>query len=157
MEQTEKEIQAGIHIRGLAAQILEEVIKADMSMHDAQIELWKKFGEFRPVGEMINPDIHLGFAEERYLCLSEVKLDFHIRPVSTSIIYRIGASFINIFRSGSSTVRGQSMFDFCSASDEDAMAMSIVVKRYENGTVSAEYKPADEKTDELMKGVIGSR
>jgi hypothetical protein len=157
MDKTEKEIQAGKHIRGMAAHILEEVIKADMSMHYAQIVMWKKFGELRPVGVNINPDIHLGFAEERYLCLNEVKLDFHIRPVSASILNRIRTSFKNLFRSGSSTVQGQHIFDICSASDENAMAMSIVVKRFENGTIKAEYKPADQATDELMKEEIGNR
>jgi hypothetical protein len=157
MEQTENEIQAGIHIRGMAAQILEEVIKADMSMHAAQVELWKKFSEFRPLGEMINADIHLGFAEERYLCLSEVKLDFHIRPVSASFFARVGASLKNIFGSGISTIQGQTMFDFCSPAEKNAMAMTIVVKRFENGTVSAEYNPADENTSRLLKEGIGNR
>jgi hypothetical protein len=157
MEQTEKEVQAGKHIRGMAAHILEEVIKADMSMHYAQIEGWKKFGESRPFGDLINEDIHIGFAEERYLCLNEVKLDFHIRPVSTSILTRLGISLINVFRSGGSNRPSQHTFDFCSASHEHAMAMSIVVKRFENGTVSAEYKAADEATEDLMKEVTGNR
>jgi hypothetical protein len=151
MDKTEKTIQAGKHIRGLAAHILDEVIKADMSMHYVQIEGWKKFGELRPFGDLINEDIHIGFAEERYLCLNEVKLDFHIRPVSTSILTRLGTTLINVFKSGDSNGRRQHTFDFCSASDEDAMAMTIVVKRFENGTVSAEYKPADEITEELVK------
>jgi len=153
MDKAEKEVQAGKHIRGMAAHILEEVIKADMSMHHAQVEIWKKFGEYRPVGELINPDIHLGWAEERYLCLNEVKLDFHIRPVSTSIFTRIGTSFKNFFRSGSSNAHRQVIFDFCSASDEDSMAMTIVVKRFENGTVSAEYGPADDSTKELINSL----
>jgi hypothetical protein len=153
MDKTEKEIQAGRHIRGMAAHILEEVIKADMSMHNAQIEGWKKFGELRPYGDLINPDIHIGFAEERYLCLNEVKLDFHIRPVSTSILTRLGTTIISVFRSGGTNGQRQHNFDFCSATDDNAMAMSIVVKRFENGTVSAEYRPADEVTGDLLQEV----
>jgi hypothetical protein len=151
MDKTEKEIQAGKHIRGLAAHILEEVIKADMSMHHAQIEAWKRFGELRPTGDLINPDIHIGFAEERYLCLNEVKLDFHIRPVTTSILTRIGTTLFSVFRSGGSNGQRPHTFDFCSASDENGMAMTIVVKRFENGTVSADYGPADAVTEDLMQ------
>jgi hypothetical protein len=151
MDKTEKEIQAGRHIRGMAAHILEEVIKADMSMHYAQIEGWKKFGELRPSGDLINPDIHIGFAEERYLCLNEVKLDFYIRPVSRSILTRLGTTIISVFRWGGPNGQRQHTFDFCSASDENAMAMTIRVKRFENGTVSAEYRPADEVTEDLLQ------
>jgi len=153
MEKTEKEGLAGIHLRGMAANILEDVIKADMSMHHAQVELWKSFAEYRPAGNGINPDIHIGFAEERYLCLHEVKLEFHIRPVSSSIYGRLRFSVRHMFGYGGAPVQIPVSFEICSPDDQNAMEISILVKRFENGTISAEYKPADETTRELLKDI----
>lgn len=147
----EKKIQAGLFLKGMTAHVLDEVIKADMSMHQAQIETWKHFGEYRPTGNMINPDIHIGFAEERYLCLNEVKLTFHIRQIPPSVYNRVRAYLKNRFGYTSLPVKGPVMFDFCSPTDTHSIAMNIVVKRFENGTVSADYGPADDKTGELMK------
>jgi hypothetical protein len=151
MEFNEIKTQAEVFLKGITAHILDEVIKADMSMHDVQIEMWKHFGENRPSGKMINPDIHIGFAEERYLCLNEIRFTFHIRQISESVYYRIFNQLKSRFRLTNVPVSAPVMFDFCSPTDHHAMTMNIVVKRFENGTVSADYGAADEKTEELMK------
>jgi hypothetical protein len=153
MVKNEREMKAALFIRGLAAHILDEVIKADMSLHDVQIEMWKEFGESRPSGNLINPDIHIGFAEERYLCLNEVKLTLHIRQISASIYDRIREYLLKRFGFTNLPRGAPVIFDICSPGASNAMAMNIVVKRFENGTVSAEYGPVDEGTKELF-GVI---
>jgi hypothetical protein len=152
MELNEMKSKAEVFLKGITAHILDEVIKADMSMHSAQIEVWKHFGDYKPFGNMINPDIHLGFAEERYLCLNEVRFTFHIRQIPESVYYRILNYLRNTLGLTNIPVRPPVMFDFCSPTDHHAVEMNVVVKRFENGTVSADYGPADDKTGELMKG-----
>jgi len=154
MVKNERETKAALFIRGLAAHILDEVIKADMSMHSEQIELWKHFGENRPFGNMINPDIHIGFAEERYLCLNEVRLTLHVREISASIYTRMRDYLINRFGFTNLPRSAPVLFDICTPTASNAITMNIIVKRFENGTVSAEYGPADDSTKELM-GVLG--
>lgn len=152
MEKNGKEVQASINLKGLASNILVEVIKADMSMHDAQIEAWKHFGEYRPRGEMINKDIHIGFAQKRYLCLNEVKLTFHIRSLPPKFIERVRYAFEILYGRRSLALYKPALYDICSAS-EDSMKMEILVKRFENGTIKAEYKPSDKATEELLNEV----
>lgn len=153
MEKNEKEVQAGIHLKGMAAHILKEVIKADMSMHQAQTEAWKMFGEYRPWGDLVNRDIHLGFADQRYLCLNEVKLTFHIKPVPLSFFSRVKLATKLLFGFSSLILYKPTAFDLCTASDKNSMAMTMVVKRFENGTVQAEYKPVDTVTTELLQEI----
>jgi hypothetical protein len=152
MDINESNILAGQFLKVLTSQILDEVIKADMSMHHEQIKLWKDFGENRPFGNSINPDIHIGFAEERYLCLNEVRLTFHIRRIPASVYYNVRNFVKKRFGFTNLPVRAPVMFDICSPNSRRAMAMNIIVKRFENGTVSADYGPVDDKTGELMGG-----
>lgn len=150
MEKNGKEVQSGINLKGLAANILVEVIKADMSMHHAQIEAWKHFGEYRPRGEITNEDIHIGFARKRYLCLNEVKLTFHIKPLQPTFITRARHAFNILYGRSSLTPYIPALYEICSAKDNDSIEMEIIVKRFENGTIKAEYKPVDHLTEELL-------
>src|SRR5512134_1346933 len=85
-------------LKGIAADILREVIKADMSMHSAQIEAWNWFASHHPKGEYINEDIHDGFARNLYLGLSELKLQWHVKPVRLNFWKRLILAFRIIFR-----------------------------------------------------------
>lgn len=138
-------------VKGLASHLLEEVIKADMSMHEAQIEAWRKFGEYRPKGDYVNPDIHLGFAEKQYLCLNELRFSFHIECMPLNFINRIKLLFRILTGKSSLALHEPAVFDFCSPRNRKAMPMEIVVKRFENGNVRAEYKPVDNVTGELLE------
>lgn len=150
MVESQKIVQARSHLKGLAAHILEEVIKADMSMHEVQIDAWKKFGEFRPQGELINKDIHLGFAEKNYLCLNEVRLSFCIKSIPMTFFHRIKLAFYVLKGKNRLSLYNPVVFDLCSKSDIDAISMEILVKRFENGTIQANYKPVDLVTSELF-------
>jgi hypothetical protein len=150
MEKNGKEVQAGIKLKGLAANILVEVIKADMSMHHAQIEAWKHFGEYRPRGDIVNDDIHIGFARQKYLSLNDVRLTFHIRPLPATFLTRVKYAFEILSGRNNLALYKPSLYDICSAKDKDSMEMEILVKRFENGTIKAEYKPTDKVTEELL-------
>ena len=150
MEEVTEELQAKLYVKGLAAHILEEVIKADMSMHHAQIDAWKKFGEYRPQGDLINDDIHIGFAEKRYLCLNEVRLSFHIKNHPTNFFNRIKLAF-NVLRGKNGLIfNTPTIFDITSPDEKESLHFEILVKRFENGTVKAEYKPVDNTTGEIL-------
>lgn len=153
MDESKEDFLAKEQVKGLAAHILQEVIKADMSMHQAQVDAWQKFGEYRPQGKFINPDIHIGFAEKRYLSLNEVKLSFHIKPHSKSFFQRIKLAF-NVLRGKNGlSLHSPTIFDIATPSDKDAMHFEINVKRFENGAVKADYKPIDMATKDLLNEI----
>ncbi|MGD9976372.1 MAG: hypothetical protein AB7S54_00350 [Bacteroidales bacterium] len=153
MEENKEDFLAKEQVNGLAAHILQEVIKADMSMHQAQVDAWRKFGEYRPQGNLVNPDIHIGFAERRYLCLNEVKLSFHIKPHSKRFFQRIKLAFSVLRGKNGLSLHSPTIFDIATPNDKDSMHFEINVKRFENGTVKAEYKPTDSVTKDLLNEV----
>jgi hypothetical protein len=138
-------------VKGIAADILKEVIKADMSMHAAQIEAWQWFANNRPKGEFINDDLHEGFARNMYLALSELKLQLNIKPVRLSIWKRIALAFKVLFRGTLTAGPAPVVFEICSNNEVGAMRFEITVTRNKNGTVKAAYRPADDLTAELLK------
>lgn len=150
MAESNEELQAKEQVKGLAAHILGEVIKADMSMHQAQVDAWKRFGEYRPQGAHINPDIHIGFAEKRYLCLNEVKLTLHIKAQRKDFFSRLKLALKVLRGKNAIALHSPTIFDITSPSDTNAIQFEINVKRFENGTVKAEYKPTDAVTNELL-------
>jgi len=153
MEESKEDLLAKEQVKGLAAHILQEVIKADMSMHQAQVDAWKKFGEYRPQGNLINPDIHIGFAEKRYLSLNEVKLSFRIKPHPKSLLQRIKLAFRVLRGKNGLALHSPTIFDIASQDEEGSFQFEINVKRFENGSVKAEYKPTDTVTQNLLNEV----
>ena len=153
MAKDNEELLAEKQVKGLAAHILEEVIKADMSMHQAQVDAWEKFGESRPRGSHINNDIHIGFAEKRYLSLNEVKLSFHIKPYPAKFLQRLVLAFRVITGKNRLMLHSSTIFDIATPNDTNAMPFEIKIKRFENGTVKAEYKATDSTTADLLKEI----
>lgn len=139
-------------IKGLAKGLLEEVIKADMTMHASQAEAWSWMATHSPGGEHIPQDLFKGFPESRYLSLNEVIFQVHLKPVPVKSFWqRLKVGMKLIF--GRSTLRIQEpfQFDFCSARERSAQSMRITIKRLENGNIKADYAPADAKTIEIMQ------
>jgi len=138
-------------IKGLAKGLIEEIIKADMSMHANQVEAWTWMTTHRPRGEHIPRDIFRGFPESRYLSLNEVTFQVHLKPVPIQSFWKRLKLGTNLLF-GRSTIRTIEpyLFDFCSARDEFAQTMRITVKRLENGKIKADYGPLDARTAEIM-------
>jgi len=138
-------------IKGLAKGLIEEVIKADMSMHSSQVEAWTWMARQSPRGEHIPEDLFKGFPASRYLSLNEVKCDFHLKvlPVkSWRQRFKLGMKLI--FGSSTARSRGPYLFDFCSPDTEGAQSFQITVKRLENGKIKADYTPVDQLTKDMM-------
>jgi hypothetical protein len=138
-------------IKGLAKGLMEEVIKADMSMQAGQIDAWARMAAHSPKGENVPKDLLKGFPKGRYLSLNEVKFEVHMKPVPIQSFWqriRLGTKIIF----GRSTLKDgePNAFDFCSSHDSNAQTMNITVKRLENGNVKANYGPADEDTAKIM-------
>lgn len=139
-------------VKGIAADILKEVIRADMSMHAAQIEAWESFAQHRPKGEFINNDIHDGFARNMFLGLSELKLQLYVRPVRLNLWSRLKLAFRVLFSGAvTTTARRPVVHEISSQQEKGAMLVEITVVRHRNGTVKAEYKPVDSFTEDLLK------
>lgn len=139
-------------IKGLAKGLIEEIIKADMSMQASQIDAWKWMSEHRPSGEHIPRDILRGFPESRYLSMNQVNCDFHLKPLPLqSFSQRLKLGMKLIFGRSTSRAAGPHLFDFCGASDKQAQHFHITVKRLENGKIKADYSDADARTTEILK------
>ena len=139
------------NIKGLAKGLIKEVIKADMSMHEAQIEAWTWMNNFRPKGKDIPKNIMEGLSKNKYLSMSEVNLELNVKPVaSESFLQRLRFGLKFIFNGSSQHLfKGQS-FELCKKDALDATKMQIKIKRLENGNIKAEYKPDDLMTKELL-------
>ena len=82
------------YVKGLASGIIEELVKADLTMHEMQIKQWARIVRYRPEGENIPRDVMRGFGQNQYLSLKEVELKMHVKPrtvpgfFKNSILYR---------------------------------------------------------------------
>ena len=151
MKEDKNDIRVNNHIKGFAAHILEEIVKADMSMINAQIAAWTHFVKYRPSGNLVNKDIHIGFADNRYLSMNEVKLTFNIKPLQISIFKRFKIAFNIISGRTSMPLYFPVLYDFCATNDDNAIALEIIVKRSEDNSIKASYTAKDNKTSELLE------
>lgn len=138
------------NIKGMASNILKEVIKADLSMHMAQIEAWQWFAKHLPKGELINDDLIDGMPRNMYLAVNDLTLTFHIKPETLSFLKRVVFAFKILFKLRSTLIGYPNAYVISSSSDSLAMKVNINVKRFKNGTVKASYGPVDEQTAELI-------
>ncbi|SHG96031.1 hypothetical protein SAMN04488109_2644 [Chryseolinea serpens] len=139
------------HFQGMASQILKEVIRADMSMHQAQIEAWQWFSTHLPKGEYINDDLRDGLPRNMYLAMSDLSLTFYVKPVALDFWPRLRLGWKVLRGRVPGFVNHPNAYVICSPSDELAMQVKINVTRNKNGTVKATYGPADAVTAELLK------
>ena len=138
-------------IRGITKALVREVIQADMSMHEAQIEAWKWISEHRPRGEHIPKDIMEGLPRKRYLAMNEVNFKFKVKPVhSKTFFQRLKLGFRIIFGLTEFNPEEQYSFEFADDSDKSGQSFELSIKRLENGKVDASYKPADKSTENIM-------
>ena len=140
-------------IKGLVKGLVEEVIKADMTMHESQVKAWAWMASHSPKGESIPPDIFRGFPENRYLSMNEVELKMFLKPVPVLTFWQRIRKMIGFLPSEAALHPGKpSVFVFCNARDSEAQSLTITIKRLENGSVKVDYAPADTRSAELMKG-----
>lgn len=137
-------------VYGLAKGIIEELIKADLTMHEMQIEEWARIARHRPSGPDIPPDIMKGFGENRYLSLNEVELTLHVKPRPQGFWKRLKLALKLIVGKELTNNSGQHIYDLCQPADEDQSPMKLLIKRLDDGMIKATYQPADITTSTLM-------
>jgi len=139
-------------IRGLARGVIQEVVKADITMHEMQIEEWARLARHSPRGDYIPRDLMKGFARDHYLSLNEVVLEMNIKPLPIESFWRrlvLGTKLIF----GRSFIRDGSpfLFDFCQSDDDLGQKLKLIIKRLDDGKLAASYEPSDSETATLMK------
>ena len=138
-------------IKGLAKGLIEEVIKADMTMQANQVEAWTWMAKHIPRGKHIPKDIFKGFPESRYLAMNEVTLHMYLKPVRMKSYWKRAKEGIKLIFGGSRyRVSEPYVFDFCDAQDKNAQSIQIIVKRLEDGNIKADYRPSDANTSKMM-------
>lgn len=85
-------------MEGFSAQLLQEVIKADINMHAYQIQAWQHFFATRPLGNDLPVDIAAGFAQQYFLNMHEMQLQFSLRPQRRTFWQRLRIGLAIIFK-----------------------------------------------------------
>lgn len=139
-------------IKGLAKGIIEEVIKADMTMHEQQIEAWTWMNKNRPTGQEIPHDIMKGLSSSRYLAINEVSFQFHVKPVPVKTFWeRWRLAYRLLYDKNYYSALQPFVFDICGSKEDEAQKFTLHIKRLENGKIKASYEPEDPNTADLMK------
>lgn len=130
--------------------LLEEVVKADMSMHDRQLEAWKHFSDHKPRGTKINANIDEGWAEQRYLSLNEVKFKFHARVVPESFRKRLMQAFRYVIRKYEPQAYLPRNIQLTDDEKPDSIEVTVIVKQEERGKLKLSYEPDNELTRSIF-------
>lgn len=140
------------HINGFAKGLIEEIIKADMSMHERQIEAWAWMNGNQPTGDDIPRDIMKGLSQGRYLSINEVDFKFHIKAVPIATFrQRLRLAYKLLYDENYYSALQPLVFDICGAKEEEAHAITLHIKRLENGKIKASYEADDELTAKMMQ------
>jgi len=130
--------------------ILEEIVKADLTMQDRQLDAWKHFSDFKPRGELINNDIEVGWAQQRYLTINEVKFKFNVRLVPGGFFKRMKQGLQYIFGKYNPQAFYYGVFEITKASSPDSVEVSITIKQEEKGKMKITYEPVGELTKKIF-------
>lgn len=120
--------------KGFAATFLQEVVRADMSMHDMQVAAWRHFLNSDPAGMATGATE--GMAEQRYLLLDHVKLSFYVKPLPVLPFWQRLKLSWNVLR-GKKVIDGigPQWYEICEADDPDRIAVVVEVRRGADGNL----------------------
>jgi hypothetical protein len=130
--------------------LLDEVIKSDMTMQDRQMEAWKQFAELRPRGELINDDIDVGWAQQRYLTFEEVRFKFNVRLVPQNFFRRMRQGIRYIFGKYNPQAFYSPGFVISEAENPDSIEVTVIIKQEEKGKIKISYEPVDAHTKKFF-------
>ncbi|MBT1711658.1 hypothetical protein KK062_25670 [Fulvivirgaceae bacterium PWU5] len=118
--------------KGFAATFLQEVVRADMSMHDMQLAAWRHFLGSDPGGRAAGATE--GMAEQRYLFLEHVSLSFYIKPLPGLPFWQRVKLSWNVLR-GRKVIDGvgPQWYEVCAADDPERIAVVVEVRRSVDG------------------------
>lgn len=128
-------------IDGFASAILEDVIKAELSMHHAQIKGWAwMYKHFAPKSDQIPDSIMSGSMGNRYLGIANVEMDLYLIPVESKSYwqrFKLGVGLLfgkrpHFFANGT-------VFEYGNAGDLRGQKLTIQVKRDSTGAFKMHY------------------
>ncbi len=135
------------HVEGFVHNLLDEVIKAEMSMHQAQIQAWKWFAKTRPYGDLINENIHEGFAGSRYLSVTDLKLDFRVKPWPVKRLWdRLRLAFRLLRGSATLGLYRPMVYEVCRGDEPEGIDIHLHICRDHKGNYQVnqqQEKPMD--------------
>jgi hypothetical protein len=140
----------GHNLESFLTILLEEVVKADMTMQERQLEAWKHFSDFKPRGDHINDDIDAGWAQQRYLALDEVKFRFHVTLVRKGFFRRFRQGMRYIFGKHNPHAFEPSSYLITESENPDAIEVTVTVKQEEKGRMKVSYEPVDADTKKIF-------
>jgi len=130
--------------------LLEEVIKADMTMQTQQMEAWQHFSNSKPEGEHINSDIDEGWAPSRYLSINEVKFRFFVKLKPRGFMKRLRQGVRYIFGKYDPQAFQPSHYIITESENPESMEVTVTVKQEEKGRVKVSYEPVDARTRKIF-------
>ncbi len=138
------------HVQGLAKGIIEELVRANVTMHEMQVAQWARMAAHPPRGEHLPKDIMKGFGRDQFLSLKSAELTVYLKPSQPGFLARL--------RMGLSIIAGRRpahdnrpfKYELCQPGDEEAVELKLLVEKQEDGKIKASYQPADEETKTLM-------
>ena len=139
-----------LNLDSFLAFLLEEVVKADMTLQDRQIDAWKHFSRFKPKGKHINDDIDQGWAQSRHLSLNEVKFRFYARQVPRSFWKRLWQGLKYIFGKYDPQAFHNIDYELTESLNPDTIEITVTVKQEENGKMKISYEPVDARTRNIF-------
>lgn len=130
--------------------LLEEVVKADMTMHTQQMEAWQHFSSSKPEGEHINSDIDKGWAQSRYLSINEVKFRFFVKLKPRGFMKRFRQGMRYIFGKYEPQAFQPSHYIITESENPESMEVTVTVKQEEKGRMKVSYEPVDARTRSIF-------
>ena len=120
--------------KGFAATFLQEVVRADMTMHDMQLAAWRHFLRSDPAGWAAGAIE--GMSDQRYLFLDHVSLSFYIKPLPGLPFWQRVKLSWNVLR-GRKVIDGigPQWYEMCEADDPDRIAVIVEVRRGSDGNL----------------------
>lgn len=129
------------NLERLFGMLLAEVIRADISMHDAQVDAWRAFSELKTRTTPLNPDLFTDWAGDRYLFVKELTMKFNIRPMPVTFWQRLKQAFRYV--RGKDPVFASTPLELSPPGTDGSFEVTITVTRREDGVVDFSYTPAN--------------
>lgn len=130
--------------------LLEEVVKADITMHAQQLQAWQHFSKSKPHGEQVNSEIDDGWATSRYLSVNEVKFKFFVALKPRNFFKRLLQGIRYIIGRYDPQAFQSSNYIITEKENPESMEITVTVKQEEKGRIKLSYEPADARTKSIF-------
>ncbi len=140
------------HIEGLAKGIIEELVRANLTMHQMQIEGWAHTATIPPVNANVPTSVLKGLGKDQYLSLQEAALTIYVKERKLPGFFRRLRLATQILTGKLRLLhQGPYVYEMCESSDPKAYALKLLIEKTEEGKVKATY---DVKRNALVEAPL---